>query len=416
MRGLLPWCVAFTTTIGCGGSGDGPARPDLGPDGATASDAGATDAGATDTGPPVDGGACATLSLSPVAAGLMSPSCAVAPPGDDRLFICERTTGRVRILDASGTLVATPFLDVSAEFSSSGYEVGVLSLTFHPDYAAHPRVYVTYTTSTNLRVASFDVPSATAGTVTAVSEQTLLEVPLLPGMHVHSAGSLAFGADGFLYVSIGDMGSLTVSQDLNDLHGKLLRIDVDGTAPYAVPPGNPYVGMAGKRAEIFASGFREPYRFSFDSTGDLYLGEVGDMSFEEVDVLPAGNAGGQNYGWPLTEGNGHCHTPPVACTPATGTLTPPDYEYAHAGAFGDAIMGGYVYRGSALPACWQGRYFYGDYGPNFIGSFLWDAAMHATDARRHAELHPGQIVSLGLDGRGEILIIAYDGSIQRIAP
>lgn len=431
MRSFLS-CALALVVVGCGGDGAVDAGPlldspsdvfspdagDLGP-ADLGFDAG-RDAGPDlgfDAGPPDAGPTCGLLARTHVVTGLDNPIYATAPPGDARIFVLEARSGHVLIVDSSGAH-ATPFLDVSVDLDAVGYEAGLLSLAFHPDYATHAQVYVSYTRPGGiLRVARFDVPAATPDAVDAASVTTIIDIPAgVTGAHHDTGGMLAFGADGYLYIGVGDQSLDSNGQNTATLDGKILRIDVDATGvPYAVPSTNPLVSTPSARPEIWAYGLREPYRFAFDDvTHDLYLAEVGDATWEEVNVVAAGDPGGENFGWPTAEGSG-CHTPPFGCSMAG--LTAPTYEYLHdATMMHAAIMGGHVYRGAALGSCWQGRYFFGDYELGWVRSLRYDATSGVTDVEQHDEITLGMLVSLGRDGNGEVLLVGVDGSVDRIVP
>ena len=259
--------------------------------------------------------------LTEISSGFERPL-AVANTGEDaRLFVVEQT-GRIRIVDA-GQVLSTPFLDVSAKISTGG-ERGLLSVAFHPDYGNNGRFFINYTDrSGNTVIAEYRV-SSNPNVADAASERVLLtfEQPYAN----HNGGQLAFGSDGYLYIGTGDGGAandpLNAGQDLSTLLGKLLRIDVDNTdnadnvndgEPYAIPEDNPFVGQNGVRAEIWAYGLRNPWRFSFDrNTGDLFIADVGQNAYEEVNFQPASSMGGENYGWRVTEG-AHCFDPADGC-------------------------------------------------------------------------------------------------------
>jgi glucose/arabinose dehydrogenase len=239
----------------------------------------------------------------------------------------------------------------------------------------------------------------------------------------HQGGTIAFGPDGYLYVGFGDGQSADPSnkaQNDGDLHGKLLRLDVDGGSPYAIPATNPFVGAGNPLDEIWAKGFRNPFRFSFDrQTGDLYIGDVGQFAREEVDFQPAASGGGENYGWRLMEGN-LCFNPPTSCDP--GGLTAPIHYYAHAGGgCSGSITGGPVYRGTAIPG-FQGRYFFADYCSAKIWSFRYDGATLTGLTDHTAELAPGgglQInvpTAIGEDASGELYIVDMGGEVFKIIP
>ncbi|MGZ6329080.1 MAG: PQQ-dependent sugar dehydrogenase [Candidatus Limnocylindrales bacterium] len=294
------------------------------------------------------------LGVVEVARGLDGPVFATgAGDGSGRLFVVEQA-GLIRIIGADGKLQTTPFLDIHSRVLSGG-EQGLLGLAFHPDYAHNGRFFVDYTASNgDTVVAEYARRDAAHGDPS--SERILYRVA--DPYPNHNGGMLAFGPDGLLYNGLGDGGSggdpQNRAQSLNTLWGKLLRIDVDGARPYAIPRSNPFVGRTGARPEIFDYGLRNPWRFSFDrQTGDLFIGDVGQGAWEEVDAVPAGQPGGLNFGWRIREGR-DCYG---ADTCAATGLTPPVYIYSHE--FGCAIIGGYVYRGSAYPSL-AGAYLFSD--------------------------------------------------------
>jgi glucose/arabinose dehydrogenase len=351
--------------------------------------------------------------LLEVASGLSVPLYVTAPPGDaTRLFIVEKTGG-IRIVK-DGTLLKTPFLDLSGQVSTTGGEQGLLGLAFDPNYASNGRFFVHYTDPAgDTRVSSFQV-STDPDIADAGSEQVILTADQ-PYTN-HNGGQLVFGPDGLLYLGLGDGGSegdpQGRSQDLSDLLGSILRLNVTAGSSYTVPPDNPFVAQTAARPEIWSYGLRNPWRFSFDrGTGDLYIADVGDTHFEEVDVSPAaGGAGkGANYGWDLMEGN-HCFS--SGQCDRTG-LTLPAYEYAHSD--GCSITGGYVYRGSAIPAL-QGLYFFGDYCKGWVRSFRYvDGA--ATEPTEWQTLRPGRsITSFGEDAAGELYLTVESGRVFKIVP
>jgi glucose/arabinose dehydrogenase len=278
-----------------------------------------------------------------------------AGDGSGRLFVVEQA-GRIRLV-RSGALQPTPFLDITSRVGCCG-ERGLLSVAFPPGYAAKRHFYVNYTNLAGNTVVARYRLSADPDLADPGSEQIVLSVT--QPFSNHNGGQLAFGPDGYLYVGMGDGGSGGDPQDngqrANTLLGKLLRLDVEaGTQPYAIPPDNPFRTAAGWRGEIWAYGLRNPWRFSFDrSTGDLWIADVGQNRYEEVDFQPTGSAGGQNYGWRLMEG-AHCYNPDPCTT--TG-LTLPVVEYGRSD--GCSVTGGHVYRGSRYPRM-QGVYLYGDY-------------------------------------------------------
>jgi glucose/arabinose dehydrogenase len=292
------------------------------------------------------------LSLVRIASGFVEPvHLTHAGDGSGRLFVVERS-GRIRII-RNGAILPVVFLDLTPMVGAVGGEQGLLSVAFPPGFAGKGYFCVDYTDLAGNTVVARYRLGADPDIADAGSGETLLAV--LQPFATHNGGQLAFGPDGFLYVALGDGGSagdpFDNAQNLGSLLGKILRLDVEaGIAPYAIPPDNPFGN------EIWALGLRNPWRFSFDrSTGDLYLGDVGQAAVEEVDFQPAAGPGGQNYGWNIMEGSTCFGT--TACD-RTG-LTLPVFEYGHAG--GDcSVTGGFVFRGQAFPSL-QGIYLLGDF-------------------------------------------------------
>jgi glucose/arabinose dehydrogenase len=350
--------------------------------------------------------------LLEVASGLSVPLYLTSPPNDaHRLFIVEKTGG-VRVVK-DGTLLVTPFLDLSGKVSSGG-EQGLLGLAFDPNYASNGRFFVHYTDAAgDTRVSSFQV-SANPDVADAGSEQVILTAT--QPYSNHNGGQLVFGPDGMLYLGLGDGGASGDpqgrGQDLSDLLSSVIRIDVRAGPSYIVPPDNPFVAQAGARPEIWSYGLRNPWRFSFDrGTGDLYIADVGEGRFEEVDISPAaGGAGkGANYGWSRMEGN-HCF-PSGQCDQVG--LTSPAYEYSHSN--GCSITGGYVYRGSAIPAL-QGLYFFADYCQGWVRSFRYTGGAATELTEWQALLPGGFITSFGEDAAGELYLMIQSGRVFKIVP
>jgi glucose/arabinose dehydrogenase len=364
------------------------------------------------SGPASDGPTNGTgLTLQRVTAGLSFPVALAAPAGDARLFVVEKS-GRIRIIEHD-TLRTDPFLDISA-LVSTGSEQGLLGLAFHPDYATNGRFFVDYTdTNGDTRIAAYHVSSNPA-IADPGSASILLEVP--QPFSNHNGGQLAFGPDGYLYIGMGDGGSggdpNGHGQATDDLLGSLLRIDVNGARPYAIPSDNPWADSAGSRGEIWSIGLRNPWRFSFDrQTHDLYIADVGQGDYEEVDVSTAASGGGRgaNYGWNTMEGNS-CYQA-ASCDRAGLVLPVIQYDHGE----GCSITGGYVYRGSAMPDL-RGHYFYADFCSGWIRSFRFDGAT-ATDERSWNALAPGgNITSFGEDAVGELYVMTSDGTLDRIVP
>ncbi|HXC51449.1 MAG TPA: PQQ-dependent sugar dehydrogenase [Candidatus Limnocylindrales bacterium] len=352
-----------------------------------------------------------------VSSDFIAPIFLTAPRLDARrVFVVERG-GLIRILNlVDNSIDPTPFLDIS-DLTTNGGERGLFSMAFDPDYESNGRFFISYTnTSGDLVLARYEVSDPNTA-----DESTRKELVLVPhpGAANHNGGQLQFGSDGYLYWSMGDGGSGVNAQDDASMLGKLLRLDVDhDSAPFVtVPATNPhYAGGASELEYIWAKGLRNPWRFSFDRmTGDLYIGDVGAGSVEEVDYSPASSIGGENYGWNIFEAS-TCHSPPCP-DPPTG-FTFPVHEYTHAS--GCAVMGGYVYRGCSMPDL-QGTYFFSDLCGAFIHTFeiAGGAATNVTDRTNDAKSAGATfvgVVSWGQDARGEIYIINGNNSIYRMEP
>lgn len=348
------------------------------------------------------------LRLVEVASGLQSPVHLTAPASDPRLFIVEQP-GRIRIVE-NGQLLPTPFLDIAAKVYSGG-ERGLLSVAFHPQHAQNGQFYVNYTDKAgDTRIERYRV-SANRNLADPASASLVLHVR--QPYSNHNGGLVAFGPDGMLYVGMGDGGGggdpEEAGQDPLQLLGKLLRIDVDAAQPYGMPAGNPYGGGPGGRGEIWALGMRNPWRFSFDHTAKLlYVADVGQNRLEEVNVVPAGQAG-VNYGWDVMEAS-DCFEPGSGC-PRTG-LTLPVLEYTHDD--GCSITGGFVYRGQAIPGL-QGHYLYADYCEGWVRSFRYTDGQ-AADKRSYPLPDVGNISSFGEDSQRELYLVSHRGTVHRIAP
>lgn len=354
-----------------------------------------------------------SLGLKTLAKGLDFPLYLTTAPGDNnRLFIVEKG-GLIRIIK-NGTLLGTPFLDIRHLVSTKG-EQGLLGLAFDPNYAANGRFYVSYTnTAGDSRIVRYLV-SGNPDVAQAASDRVLLTID--QPFANHNGGDIVFGPDGYLYIGMGDGGSGNDpegnGQDLTDLLGSLLRIDVSPQGDYTVPGDNPFIGQATARPELWDFGLRNPWRFSFDRlTGDLYIADVGQNAREEIDVAPAaqGRGKGLNYGWNIMEG--------TLCTPGVNPdcnktgLTLPVLDYDHSGG-ACSVTGGYVYRGSALPQI-RGTYFYGDYCAGWVKSFVYRNGT-ATNQKNWESLRPGgNITSFGEDGEGELYILTSQGGVYRI--
>lgn len=352
---------------------------------------------------PVPSGAQA-ISLVPLASGLASAlSVAHAGDGSGRLFIVLQT-GQILIYNG-GRVLARPFLDISNLVSCCS-ERGLLGLAFHPAYASNGSFYVNYTDRRgNTVVARYSVSRLSPNLANPLSATTLLTVDQ-PYAN-HNGGQLQFGPDGYLYIGLGDGGSAgdpqNNAQNLGTLLGKILRVDLDGGSPYAIPPDNPFVGVEGARPEIWAYGLRNPWRFSFDRlTGDIFIGDVGQDEWEEINFQPASSAGGENYGWRLMEG-GDCYDPPTGCNP--GGLVLPILEYDHSQ--GCAVIGGFRYRGAQVPTL-SGQYLYADYCSGLMwGAAQDDAGTWSTSVLLDA---PFSVSSFGEGPDGELYVLSYGSS------
>lgn len=359
----------------------------------------------------------ASVSFQPVVTGLVRPLFVThAGDGSGRLFLVEQG-GKIWVIEHDQRL-DQPFLDVSSLISPEatspgGYtERGLLGLAFHPDYAENGRFFINYTDRNgNTVVASYQVSANNPNAADPASAQIIFTAQ--QPYSNHNGGQLAFGPDGYLYIGFGDGGSQGDpngnAQNLGTPLGKILRIDVDAEGvPYAVPADNPFTDTAGALPEIWAYGLRNPWRFSFDSdTGGLWIGDVGGSAWEEVNFQPADWAGGANYGWNRMEG---MHQTGVGAVPANAT--PPVTEYSHSE--GISISGGYVYRGTAIPAL-QGVYFFGDFGSGRI----WSLVSNGEGRFASQVFIAGSgmtISSFGQDEAGELYVVDYQGTLFRFVP
>ena len=332
-----------------------------------------------------------------------------AGDGSGRVFLVEKT-GRIWVVTADGAIRRTPFLDIRDIVDSAASERGLLSVAFDPDFAENGEFYVNFTSKAGdgdtvvARYRAADLQEADPATGVEILR---IDQPAAN----HNGGQLQFGPDGYLYIGTGDGGSAgdpwDNAENLGVLLGKMLRIKVSGEATYAIPPDNPFLGREDVRMEIWAYGLRNPWRFSFDrATGDLYIADVGQNKWEEVDFQPADSAGGEHYGWNTMEGN-HCYDPPEGCD--TSGKVPPVWEYPHPE--GCSITGGYVYRGRAYPQL-AGLYFYGDFCSGVIYALRqnqeggWES---------QPVLESGlNIASFGEDEAGELYVLDLNGAVYRL--
>lgn len=300
-----------------------------------------------------------TIVLTPFASGLNTPVGMEFAPGDNNMYVVEQQ-GRIRLVSPAGTLAGTDFLDISSLVTPTGGEQGLLGLAFHPDYASNGYFFVNYTKAADgaTRISRFSRSSANPLAADPGSEVPVLEIA--QPYSNHNGGCIEFGPDGYLYIGMGDGGSAgdpgNRAQNPTELLGKLLRIDVN-TLPYQIPATNPYAGQTDTLPQIWAMGLRNPWRFSFDRlTGDLWIGDVGQGNWEEVDFQAASSAGGENYGWRCYEG---------AAAYSTGGCQPQSFYKAPVNTFSHAngncsITGGYLYRGASEGDLYN-KYIYTDY-------------------------------------------------------
>lgn len=331
-----------------------------------------------------------------------------AGDGSGRLFVVEKA-GRVRII-AGGALLPAPFLDISDQVLARGSEQGLLSIAFPLDYPASGKFYVNYTARGGdgaTVIARYRV-SADPNRADPASGEVILQFDQPESNH--NGGQLQFGPDGFLYIGTGDGGSANDpwdnAENLGVWLGKMLRIDVGGAEGYAIPAQNPFLGRAGARPELWAYGLRNPWRFSFDRlTGDLYIADVGQNRYEEVNMQPAHSPGGEHYGWDTTEGLS-CFEPSAGCNFAGISL--PFFAYPHDE--GCSVTGGYVYRGTRYPAL-AGVYLFGD----FCSGRIWGAQPQGGVWEVAALLDSRvNIASFGEDEAGELYVLDLNGSIFRL--
>jgi len=331
-----------------------------------------------------------------VASGLKRPV-DLQPDGSGNLFIVENP-GRILIFQ-NGQLLADPFLDITDRVNDFGNEQGLLGLALHPDYAQNGYFFVNYTDSRgDTTVSRFHADGNVAD---PNSEHVLLKIK--QPFQNHNGGALAFGPDGYLYIATGDGGSSGDpsgnAQNIDVLLGKILRIDVDSGSPYNIPADNPF------KNEVYYYGFRNPWRISFDKpTGDLYIGDVGQSQWEEIDYVPTGSRSGLNFGWDYYEGN-HDYEPQGLAS----EYSYPVVEYAHSEG-GCAVTGGYVYRG-AMPE-WNGVYLYGDYCTGYVWGLINSNGQWQVQKLFETGF---QITSFGQDESGEVYLLTDRGEVHILA-
>jgi glucose/arabinose dehydrogenase len=349
--------------------------------------------------------------LDPVFNDLQSPV-GIVDPGDEsgRLFVIEQI-GLIRVI-VDGAVLEAPFLDISGSVSN-GSEQGLLGLAFDPGFAGNGRFYIDYTdTDGNTVVARYTLSDPAANDAGDATVDTILtqEQPH-PN---HNGGQLAFGPDGYLYIGFGDGGSQGDpdgnGQNLQTWLGKILRINVSGDEGYAIPPDNPFADGADGLPEIYVYGLRNPWRFTIDpETGDLFIGDVGQGAYEEMDYLPAGEAAGANLGWDILEGS--------SCYDATdcdsdGTVLP-IFEYSHASGAGCSVIAGPAVRDPELPEL-DGVVVFADY----CSGLLWASGRDANGEWQTADpIETGlRVSSFGTGANGEVYVVTLTGSIYRLVP
>ncbi len=353
------------------------------------------------------------LELKEFVSGLSSPlGLTHAGDGTGRLYVVEQG-GTIKVIE-SREVRATPFLDIS-DLTEGGGEQGLLGLAFHPRYEDNRRFFINYTDNAgDTVVAEYKRAKGNAYKAVPTSARVLLTIE--QPFANHNGGALAFGPDGFLYIGMGDGGSagdpMGNGQRTDTLLGKILRIDVNSSSPgtpYGIPNGNPYNGSNGRR-EIYSIGLRNPWRITFDrSTGDLWIGDVGQSALEEIDRAKKGTGAGANYGWNVMEGD-RCYPAGANCAGLRQDFTDPIAVYSHD--FGCSVTGGYVYRGRRYPVM-KGGYFFGDY----CSGNIWAIASGGGSPQSPElliENSGASISSFGEDRRGELYLTDLGGTVYRL--
>ena len=373
-----------------------------------------------------------SLSSIEIADGFKKPLFITSYPTDSNLLYVVEQAGRIIVIE-NGEKLKRPFLDIKKQVvnpSRPGDERGLLGFAFHPNHTKNGKFYINYMNNDGYTVVSeFTVKNKQRANHS--SERILFD--LKQPFSNHNGGHMAFGPDGYLYISIGDGGKSgdpnNAGQDLNTIFGKVIRIDVNQT-PYGIPKSNPYYGQENKRGEIWAWGLRNVWRFSFDrKNGDIFYGDVGQNKWEEINYEPAKSKGGVNYGWRIMEAR-HCYNPEDNCNESG--LTQPILEYPNDANYmrtltgmdqpdvdGCSVTGGYVYRGKKIKGL-QGTYLFGDYCSGNVWSFKVENGKAVEFQNRTEEINLAEgeftnyISSFGEDADGELYIIDYNGGVYKI--
>lgn len=362
-----------------------------------------------------------TVTSEIVVSGLSEPLDLQSPANDSRLFIAEKT-GHIRIVE-NGTLLPTPYFDATG-LAAVGSFTGLRGFVFHPDYASNGYVYLTYDTVSSgpgdVVIDRITVSSTDPNRADPASRVEILRMTQTAAWH--GGGCMTFGQEGYLYLGMGDGHGFgqdphCAAQDGSKLLGKILRLDVDGGFPYAIPATNPFIADPNVRDEIWHLGLRHPWRYSLDSlTGDMYIADVGQSGQEEIDFAPAG-VGGLNYGWKVMEGTSCNSTSSCATVAPCGDASYTSPILTQPTSLNCSITGGYVYRGSAMPSE-QGKYFFAAYCSGAIWSFDYNNGTVNNLTQRNAEfqLNFNGITSFGQDAFGELYLIQQNGTIRKIVP
>jgi glucose/arabinose dehydrogenase len=409
--------TAFLLLAACGGDDDGGGAGGMPADGSVA-DAALPDGPPADARPrpeadcePTPGTNVVLRRFATVQAG-GGALLVTSPRYDTRLFVVNHD-GKILIAEDE-VLLDTPFLDVG-ELVALENEQGLLGLAFHPAYEENRTFYIYYASATENVLARYTTRADDPYVADPDSAEIILAIPdRFPN---HNGGMLEFGPDGYLYISTGDGGGRSDPDDNAEnptaLHGKILRIDVDhpqAGRPYGIPADNPFASGGGA-PEVYMMGLRNPWRWSFDDNGDMYIGDVGFRAYEELNIVPAGTGAGLDFGWDEIEGNGHCNEPATGCS-AKGT-EPPDYEWTHAGDGFCAIIGGAVYRGACYPDL-VGTYLFTDFCADVVWSLRAEDGIIVEAPAPMPDTRGNGFVSLHASATGELYLTHNGGALFHI--